>query len=83
MKYRNCEFFLQYEIHRIPRAESVELKNFLCAQLIGRHIHRNFQMNRLSTSGDIEDQKSPFIIKVRFYSALRKISIKNESFNIF
>ena len=76
-------FSFNTEIHRIPRAELVELKNFLRTQLIARCIHRNFQMNRLSTSGDIEDQKSPFIIKVRFYSALSKISIKNELFNIF
>ena len=37
----------------LPR-ESVELKSLLCTQLIGRCIHRNFQMNRLSTSGDID-----------------------------
>ena len=33
-------------------------------------------MNRLSISGDVDDQKSPFIIKARFYSVLSKISIK-------
>ena len=37
----------------LPR-ESVELKSLLCTQLIRRCIHRNFQMNRLSTSGDID-----------------------------
>ena len=86
MKIWNTEivsFSFNTEIHRIQRAESIELKIFLCTQLIGRRIYRNFQMNRPSTSGDIEDQKSPFIIKVRFYSALSKISIKNEPFNIF
>ena len=83
MKTEIARFSFNREIHRIPTAESVELKIFLCTQLIGRCIHRNLQMNRLSISRDIEDQKLPFIIKVRFYSALSKISIKNEPFNIF
>ena len=43
--------FFNTEIHRIPGAELVELKIFLCTQLINICIHRNFQMNRLKISG--------------------------------